>query len=115
MPSTPTAHPVQSSSRQLASSSGSSAVVRTHQQGQGGDGGGIVSSLISNLVQGIKVPKRPAADAQDRAMAENIFAACGEPHRLDFLKAEYPELAAAYEANPNDKGFKLLLFYGISI
>ena len=63
-----------------------------------------VSSIISSLVQGIRVPsKQPAAD-RDRVMANNIFEACAQAHRLDFLRVEHPELAAAYEANPNDPG-----------
>uniref|UniRef100_A0A914NIX1 Ubiquitin-like domain-containing protein n=1 Tax=Meloidogyne incognita TaxID=6306 RepID=A0A914NIX1_MELIC len=63
-----------------------------------------LSSIISNLVKSIKVPtKRPSEDTQDRMMAERIFDSLSEPVRLDFLKANYPELAEAYEANPTDK------------
>nr|CAD2172201.1 unnamed protein product [Meloidogyne enterolobii] len=63
-----------------------------------------LSSIISNLVKSIKVPtKRPSEDSQDRMMAERIFDSLSEPVRLDFLKANYPELAEAYEANPTDK------------
>jgi hypothetical protein len=71
-----------------------------------------ITSLISNLVQGIKVPtKRPIANDQENVMADNLFALCSDPIRLDYLRAEHPELAAAFEANPNDQGvFRIQLF-----
>lgn len=62
------------------------------------------TALISNLVQGIKLPKRPTADARDRLLSDNIFAALSDPARLDYMRAEHPELVTAYESNPNDKG-----------
>uniref|UniRef100_A0A1I8BLQ9 Asp_protease domain-containing protein n=1 Tax=Meloidogyne hapla TaxID=6305 RepID=A0A1I8BLQ9_MELHA len=71
-----------------------------------------LSSIISNLVKSIKVPtKRPSEDSQDRIMAERIFDSLSEPVRLDFLRANFPELAAAYEANPTDKEAFVTAFY----
>ena len=67
---------------------------------------GGLSTLISSLVKTIKIPtKRPSEGSQDRLMAERIFDSLSEPVRLDFLRANFPKLAAAYEANPSDKGF----------
>uniref|UniRef100_A0A183C6D1 Asp_protease domain-containing protein n=1 Tax=Globodera pallida TaxID=36090 RepID=A0A183C6D1_GLOPA len=60
------------------------------------------STLISSLVQNIKVPKQHSV-ADDRAMADQIFSMLVEPARLDFLRVDHPDLVAAFEANPTDK------------
>ena len=70
-----------------------------------------MTSLISNLVQGIKVPtKIPTDNDQETTMADNLFAQCTDPIRLDYLRAEHPELTASYEANPNDQGVFTSIF-----
>lgn len=37
-------------------------------------------------------------------MAEQIHAMQADPYRLDFLRVDHPDLVAAYETNPEDKG-----------
>jgi hypothetical protein len=69
------------------------------------------SNLISSLVKSIKVPtSKDSVASQDRQMAEQIFNKLSSDEnraQLDFLRASFPDLAAAYEANPTDKGFIL--------
>lgn len=99
----------------VSSSSKTSSIPTTNPPSTGSAQNNSLSSIISSLIQGIKVPnKQPTAD-RDRIMADNIFKACAETHRLDYLRAEHPELAAAYEANPNDPGFIQLIKMYIEI
>lgn len=59
-----------------------------------------ISNLLQSLVKNINVPS--VKQNKDREISKNIFSVL--PERLEMLRANYPELAAIYETNPNDYG-----------
>ncbi|KAL3120827.1 hypothetical protein niasHT_008119 [Heterodera trifolii] len=68
------------------------------------------SNLISSLVQNIKVPQKQKSVAEDRAMSDQIFDMLKHPARLDFLRVDHPDLAAAYEKNSTDRDLFYIAF-----